>query len=222
MMLIKVCCIQSEVELLLAARAGATHVGLVGAMPSGPGPIDDGSIARIAEAAPPAVATVLLTSRTRSEDIVEHVRSTGVRAVQIVSPVAPEVRLAVRADLPDVQLIQVVHVEGPEALEAARRAEEGSDLVLLDSGRPGASTPRLGGTGTVHDWSVSAKIVSAASAPVMLAGGLRPDNVARAIRAVRPAGVDVCSGLRGEGGRLVPGVLDDFVRTVRSAEATLS
>lgn len=220
-MLIKVCCIQSEVELHLAARAGATHVGLVGAMPSGPGPIEDDSIARIASAAPPDLTTVLLTSRTGADDIVDHVRSTGVRAVQIVRPVTGEVRRTVRAGLPRVQVIQVVHVEGPEAVEAARRAEEASDVVLLDSGRPRAGTPVLGGTGRVHDWTVSAEIVSTAGTPVMLAGGLRPENVGRAIGAVRPAGVDVCSGLRDAGGGLLPGRLNDFLRAVRSAEAAL-
>ncbi len=220
-MLIKVCCIQSEAEVHRAVRAGATHVGLVGAMPSGPGPIDDGSIARIARAAPPDLTTVLLTSRTVADDIVEHVRATGVRAVQIVTPVPADARRAVRASLPDVELIQVVHVEGPESIDAAKRAEEASDMVLLDSGRPGDGTPSLGGTGRVHDWSLSEKIVASASVPVMLAGGLRPNNVAAAIRAVRPAGVDVCSGLRAESGRLLPEVLEAFVREVRSAESSL-
>jgi phosphoribosylanthranilate isomerase len=91
-MLVKVCCIQNEREVELAAAAGATHVGLVAAMPSGPGPIPDADIARIARSAPRSVVPVLLTSRTEADAIIDHVRSTGVKAVQIVAEVAGEIR----------------------------------------------------------------------------------------------------------------------------------
>lgn len=199
---VKVCCIQDEEELWMAARAGATFVGLVGAMPSGPGPIPDDAIARIAAVAPPDVVTVLLTSWTDASDIVAHVRATGVDAVQIVRAVPASTRLAVRAALPEVSILQVVHVEGPEAAEEARRAAEHADYLLLDSGRPSAPVAELGGTGRTHDWSVSARIVEESPVPVLLAGGLRPENVASAVAAVRPWGVDVCSGIRGADGRL--------------------
>ena len=96
--MVKVCCIQSDAEVLMAAEAGATHVGLVGAMPSGPGPIPDEQIARIAAAAPPGIVTVLLTAHHAAADIVTHVLATGVDAVQIVREVPAEVRHAVRMD----------------------------------------------------------------------------------------------------------------------------
>lgn len=213
---VKVCCIQDEAELHLAAAAGATFVGLVGAMPSGPGPIPDEAIALIAAAAPATLITVLLTSRTEPDDIVDHVRATGVRAVQIVQDVPTATRRAVRAALPDVSILQVVHVEGPSALDEARRAAEGADYLLLDSGRPGAQVAELGGTGRTHDWSVSADIVAGSQVPVLLAGGLRPENVAEAIAAVRPWGVDLCSGLRDGAGKLDPARLQRFMASVRA------
>jgi phosphoribosylanthranilate isomerase len=199
---VKICCIQDEDELRMAADAGATFVGLVGAMPSGPGPLPDEVIARLAAAAPAGLTTVLLTSRTDAADIVAHVGDTGVDAVQIVRAVPAETRWAIRAALPGVTILQVVHVEGPEAVEEARTASEGADYLLLDSGRPSAPVAELGGTGRTHDWSVSARIVESSPAPVLLAGGLRPENVAGAMAAVRPWGVDVCSGVRGADGRL--------------------
>lgn len=212
---VKICCMQNEAELRMAAAAGATFVGLVGAMPSGPGPIPDEDIARIASAAPDDVTTVLLTSRTGPADIVEHVAETGVRAVQIVQEVPASTRLAVRATLPWIRILQVIHVEGSAALDEARRAAEGADYLLLDSGRPSARVAELGGTGRTHDWSVSARIVEESEVPVLLAGGLRPENVAEAVAAVRPWGVDVCSGLRDDAGRLDRESLERFMRAAR-------
>ena len=211
---VKVCCMQNEGEVRLAAEAGATHVGLVGPMPSGPGPIPDEDIARIAASAPEQISTVLLTSRTAATDIVAHVLDTGVDAVQIVQSVPASVRQAVRQALPGIQIFQVVHVEGQGALPEAREAAKGSDYLLLDSGRPSAAVAELGGTGRTHDWSVSAAIVRTLPIPVFLAGGLNPENVAEAVQAVAPAGVDLCSGIRSEGGWLEPERLTAFMEAV--------
>ena len=205
----KICCIQDEAELRLVAEEGARFAGLVGWMPSGPGPIADEDIARLAAAA--AVTPVLLTAHTEAEDIIAHVRATGVGGVQIVRPVPPSVRFVLRRELPAVEILQVVHVEGPGSVDEAALAAQGADWLLLDSGRPSAPLAELGGTGRVHDWVLSARIVEASPIPVLLAGGLRPENVADAVRAVHPAGVDVCSGLRDAEGRLRPERLRAFV-----------
>lgn len=199
-MLIKICCIQNDTEVEMAAAAGATHVGLVAAMPSGPGPIAADRIAEIVGAVPTGVTAVLLTAHTDADSIIEHARTTGVTAVQIVGEVPSDVRLSIKAAAGSIDILQVVHVGGPEALEQAQRAAVGSDFVLLDSGRPSALVPELGGTGRTHDSAVSAQIVSRLDVPVFLAGGLGPENVAEAIRTVRPAGVDLCSGIRDPAG----------------------
>lgn len=207
---VKVCCIQDEDEMRLAADAGASFVGLVGAMPSGPGPISDERIARLARSAPEGVTTVLLTARSEPAAIVEHVVSTGVGAVQLVRTLSPRVRREIRRSLPDIGILQVVHVDGRASADVALEAAEDTDYLLLDSGRPSADVPELGGTGRTHDWSVSAEIVERSPVPVLLAGGLRPENVAEAVATVRPWGVDVCSGLRDGTGRLVPNRLRAF------------
>jgi phosphoribosylanthranilate isomerase len=198
--LIKICCIQNDTEVEMAAAAGATHVGLVAAMPSGPGPIAADRIAEIVGAVPTGVTAVLLTAHTDADSIIGHARTTGVTAVQIVGEVPADVRLSIKAAAGSIDILQVVHVGGPEALEQAQPAAVGSDFVLLDSGRPSALVPELGGTGRTHDWAVSAQIVSRLDVPVFLAGGLGPENVAEAIRTVRPAGVDLCSGIRDPAG----------------------
>lgn len=196
---IKVCCIASVAEARLAASLGASALGLVAAMPSGPGPIDDALIATIATHVPPPVSRFLLTSRTAPSDVVAHARATHVDTVQLVDAVPEATYAALREALPHVRIVQVLHVEGEAQIAEARRAAPHVHALLLDSGRPSAKVKELGGTGRVHDWSVSAEIVRAVDVPVFLAGGLRADNVGEAIRAVRPYGVDICSGVRTQG-----------------------
>lgn len=214
---VKVCCVTSVAELELAAGAGAQAVGLVGPMPSGPGVIDEARIRELAAAAPPGCTPVLLTSRDTAAGIAAQVAETGVAAVQVCRPLAPEVAAELRRLLPaHVPAIHVVHVDGPEALARARALEPHSDAILLDSGAPDATTPRLGGTGAVHDWPLSAQIRAAVACPVLLAGGLRPSNVAQAVREVAPAWVDVCTGLRPNRG-LDPELLRAFLEAVNAA-----
>ncbi|MBK8213363.1 MAG: phosphoribosylanthranilate isomerase [Myxococcales bacterium] len=196
---IKVCCIASVAEARLAASLGASALGLVAAMPSGPGPIDDDLIATIATHVPPPVSRFLLTSRTAPSDVVAHVRATHVDTVQLVDAVPEATYAALREALPHVRIVQVLHVEGEAQIDEARRAAPHVHALLLDSGRPSAKVKELGGTGRVHDWSVSDEIVRAVDVPVFLAGGLRAENVGEAIRAVRPYGVDICSGVRTQG-----------------------
>jgi phosphoribosylanthranilate isomerase len=213
---IKICCIASLAEARLAIASGADALGLVGAMPSGPGAIDDDAIARIAASVGPPVATFLLTSETAAAGIIAHARRCRTNVLQLVDRVAPQDYPRVRAALPGVKLVQVVHVTGPEVVGEAEAAAPHVDALLLDSGDPKAAVRLLGGTGRTHDWSISRRIVDAVDAPVFLAGGLRPDNVARAIREVRPFGVDLCTGVRTEG-RLDPVKLRAFVDAVMAA-----
>lgn len=183
----------------MAIDAGADALGLVSRMPSGPGVIDEATIAQIAAATPPPVATFLLTSETDPQTIVAQARRTAVSTVQIVDHVSTDVHAAVRTALPALRVVQVVHVVDEAAVEYAVTAARGAHALLLDSGNPGLARKELGGTGRVHDWSLSRSIVDRVTVPVFLAGGLHPGNVVEAVKQVRPFGVDVCSGLRRAG-----------------------
>lgn len=196
---VKICCIASVAEARLAIGYGASALGLVARMPSGPGPIADPLIREIAASVPPAVATFLLTCETEPDAIVSHWERTRTTAIQLVDAVAPGAHAEVRAALPHVKLVQVVHVADETAVAQAREAAPRVDAILLDSGNPRLPVKELGGTGRCHDWTVSRRIVESIDRPVFLAGGLRSTNVGEAIRAVRPFGVDVCSGVRTEG-----------------------
>jgi phosphoribosylanthranilate isomerase len=196
---VKVCCIASEEEAALAVRMGASAIGLVSRMPSGPGPIPESRIRDIARTVPPAVATFLLTCETTAELIIEQQRFCRTTTLQLVDEVEPGVHGHLREALPGISIVQVIHVRDDDALRQSIAVAPAVDAILLDSGNPSLSTKELGGTGRVHDWALSRKIRDSVAVPVFLAGGLNPGNVAKAINQVAPFGVDVCSGLRTNG-----------------------
>ncbi len=215
----KVCCIASLEEARQAIAAGADAIGLVAAMPSGRTIADD-RIAEITAFAPPPVASFLLTSERTADAISAHVRRTGPTTVQIVTHIDPSESARLAELEPQVRRVQVIHVEGPEALNLIAVYAPHVHAFLLDSGAPNAATPQLGGTGRRHDWAVSAEFVRMSRLPVFLAGGLSAANAEEAIRQVRPFGLDLCSGLRTEG-RLDPGKLAGFMAAVRRADQAL-
>jgi phosphoribosylanthranilate isomerase len=214
---VKICCIASRAEADLAISCGTDAIGLVGAMPSGPGPIDNATIASIAAAAPPPVATFLLTSETSAAAIAGHVEATGVSTVQIVSHIDPDQSERLARLLPVTRRVQVIHVEGSKALDLIRVYADHVHAFLLDSGRPSLRVPELGGTGRAHDWSISAEFVRRSPHPVFLAGGLNPGNAGEAIRTVRPYGLDLCTGVRTRG-ELDKAKLSAFMAAVRMAD----
>lgn len=193
---VKICCIQNEEEARLAIACGASALGLVGAMPSGPGPIPDEVIGRVAATVPPPIATFLLTSETTAAGIAAQHARCRTSVIQLCDHLPPSIYAELRALLPAIKLVQVVHVEGPESVEYALAAAEQVDALLLDSGRLSLAVRELGGTGRVHDWKLSRQIRDQARVPIFLAGGLRPENVRRALVAVQPFGLDLCSGVR--------------------------
>lgn len=216
-MLVKICCIASVDEARLAIDAGAAAIGLVSAMPSGPGPIDEALIAAIAAAVPPPNETFLLTARQRAESIVQQHRRCGTSALQLVDAVSDADLHELRVALPQVKLVQVIHVTGPGTVDEALALAPRVDALLLDSGNPQLAIKQLGGTGRTHDWRHSRAIVERSPVPVWLAGGLNAGNVGAAIDAVRPFGVDLCSSVRSDG-QLDAGKLAAFMAAVRSAQ----
>jgi phosphoribosylanthranilate isomerase len=208
---IKICCIGSVEEAKTAIQFGASAIGLVGNMPSGPGIISDDLICKIAKSVPPPIGTFLLTSETSPEKIIAQHRCTATNTIQIVDAVAPQAYAVLREALPSVKLVQVIHVINEKSVEEAIKISEFVDAILLDSGNPNLKIKELGGTGRVHNWKFSRQIRDHVQIPVFLAGGLNPDNVYEAIEAVKPFGVDVCSGVR-TNGKLDEGKLELFMR----------
>ena len=196
---VKICCISSIEEAKLAVAYGAAAIGLVGRMPSGPGIITDELIHAIAKTVPPPIQTFLLTSETTTDNIIEHHRKVNTTTIQIVDALSGREYHKIREAIPNVQLVQVIHVLDEGSIKEAIEISEFVDAILLDSGNPNLPTKVLGGTGKTHNWDLSKKIREEISLPVFLAGGINKDNIKKAIEHVQPYGIDLCSSVRTNG-----------------------
>ncbi|MGD0584065.1 MAG: phosphoribosylanthranilate isomerase [Bacteroidales bacterium] len=212
---IKICCVKSIQEAKIAIESGADAIGLVARMPSGPGPIPDDLIKEIAQSVPPFIGTFLLTSETSAADIIKHHHRTQTNTIQIVDMLSKGTYTQIKKALPNVRIVQVIHVSGPESVVQAIQISEHVNALLLDSGNPNLKIKELGGTGRVHNWTLSRQIREFAKCPVILAGGLNPGNVKQAITEVKPFAVDVCTGIRSDGA-LDKEKLSAFVKNVCS------
>lgn len=215
MVRVKICCISSLDEASLAIHAGASALGLVSEMPSGPGVITDELARDIAAGVPPGVASFLLTSRQRAEQIIEQHRFIRSNTLQIVDQLTHGTYREIREALPGISLVQVIHVQDEKALDEALAVAKDVDAILLDSGNTRLAVKELGGTGRTHDWTISRRIVQQVKRPVYLAGGLSAANVRAAIEEVGPFGVDLCSGVR-TGGALDPLKLEAFFASIEA------
>lgn len=210
---IKICCIASIEEAGLAIELGASALGLVGRMPSGPGPIPDDLIREIASSVPPPIATFLLTSESSVDKIIKHHSRTNTNTIQIVDQLSDGDYSGLKNALPAVKIVQVIHIIDASSVDLAVSLSGKVDALLLDSGNPNLRIKELGGTGRTHNWKLSRVIRERAKCPVYLAGGLKAENVIEAISEVRPFAVDVCSGVRTDG-RLDRKKVSEFINNV--------
>jgi phosphoribosylanthranilate isomerase len=210
---VKICCISSTDEAKMAIDFGASALGLVASMPSGPGVITDEEILKITRSVPPAISTFMLTSETSADKIIEHHKKTLTNTIQIVDELKEGTYQKIREALPAIKIVQVIHVLDERTIDEAIRISYSVDALLLDSGNPNLEIKELGGTGRVHNWTLSKKIVEQSKVPVFLAGGLTTENVRQAIEQVQPFGLDLCSGVRTDK-KLDPRKLETFFNNV--------
>lgn len=214
-MRVKICCIQSLEEAELAIKYGASAIGLVSEMPSGPGVISEDLIGYIAARVPQEIKTFLLTSRLNAEKIISQLMKCKTNTVQLVDSVDHSVYDTLREVLPEISIVQVIHVTDKKSITEAKGIEKYVDAVLLDSGNQETKVKELGGTGRTHNWKVSKQIVEQIKVPVYLAGGLNAGNVKEAVQFVKPYGVDLCSGVRRDN-RLDASKLKAFFATLKN------
>lgn len=196
---VKICCNETVEESWLAINYGASALGLVSDMPSGPGVITEDSIREIAAAVPPGISTFLLTCKQDAAAIIAQQRYCRTNTIQICDRLDKESYRELRAAMPGIALVQVVHVTGEESVTEALSVAPYVDAILLDSGNQSLAVKELGGTGRTHDWRLSRKIRERLDVPIFLAGGIRPENVRAAVNQVGPFAIDVCTGVRTNG-----------------------
>ena len=196
---VKVRCLDAHRETKLAIGHGAAVLGLTPHMPGGSGVSGEDLIASIWRSLPAGVASFLLTDSTHASEITAQQKRCRTTAVQVCHQVSGEVQEKLRVALPGIVIVQVAQLWGPEPVKEARRMACTADAILLDSGGPGLPVAEPGGAEPVDDWAVSKAVREAVTVPVLLAGGLGPDNVRSAVEEVRPFGVGVCRGVRTDG-----------------------
>ena len=216
MVFVKVCGIQTWEEAGAALACGATALGfLAGLTHRAEDEIGEAAARAIVRRLPAHAAAVLVTHLLDPERVAALAASIGARTVQVHGDMAVADLRRLRALAPrGSRLLKAVHVTGDDALGHALSYAAHADALVLDS----RTADRLGGTGRTHDWSISARIVdTVAPLPVYLAGGLRPENVAEVVARVRPAGVDVNSGVEDTNGRKDTAKMRAFVARAGAA-----
>ena len=163
---------------------------------------------------PPFVGSVLISYITNPIEAVDFCKYLGVNTIQLHAPVEKGVMAEIKKHLPNIKIIKSVNVIDESAVDEAKKYAEEADAIILDTYDP--KSGRHGATGLTHDWTISRKIVESCNKPVILAGGLNPDNVAEAIRKVQPWGVDVHTGIENPDGSPNHKKAVDFVKNVRN------
>lgn len=201
-------------DALACELAGADAIGFTLGLPTGPhNGLDPQGARQIVEALPPLITPLVITYHTRAAEVVDLCREVGVATVQLHAPTEVTEITAMRAAIPGLKVILAVNVTGPDSVGLARERARASDALILDTYDP--ATGRHGATGKTHDWSLSQRIVEAVDVPVILAGGLNPQNVAEAIRTVRPWAVDVHTGVERPDGTTDHALVAAFVRAAK-------
>ena len=212
---VKICGIARAEDALAAIDFGADALGfLVGLRYPRADQLDVETARELVLRLPPFVNSVLVTHLDAEADVAELCRRVGAQVVQLHGEFPVAEIPALRAAFPHLKVVKAVHSEDADSVEAAREAAEHADAVLLDT-REGE---HIGGTGKTHDWSLSRRIRERlGDFPVILAGGLTPDNVAAGIRFVGPYGVDVNSGVQQRPGRKNPELVRRFIEAAKQA-----
>ena len=172
--------------------------------------------AEIAATVPPPIGSFLLTSKQDVDSIVAQHRRCRTNCVQLCDRLTSGTPRELKAALPGISIVQVIHITGPKSVQEACAVADTVDAILLDSGNPALRVKELGGTGRRHDWGLSREIRECIRVPLFLAGGLNENNVAEAIEAVAPFGLDLCSGVRMDG-KLDRQKLSRFLAAVQAA-----
>lgn len=197
---VKICGITNLEDANFAVSFGADALGfIVGVRRKAEDAISPEEARRIILSLPPYISSVLVTDLMEAKRVIELCKEIGATTIQLQDEIPFDEIVLVRRGLPNIRLVKAVHVTGPQAVDKARGYEGRVDAILLDT--LNIKEDRIGGTGLTHDWRISRRIRERCSLPVILAGGLNPENIEEAIRIVHPYGVDVNSGVENpEGG----------------------
>lgn len=221
--LIQVAGIIDQAEADMIIEEGADWLGFALRLPAKNEDLSEADAAAIVAAIQPANRGVIITYLTDADEIKQFCADIGVTAIQLHGDVTPDELRKLRAIAPNLYTLKSLVVKSDNSDELAEIVDGAAphvDMFITDTFNP--ATGAKGATGLVHDWDVSAELVRISPRPLMLAGGLNPDNIAEAIEKVRPAAVDAHTGLEGPDRRKDRVKVRTFVEEARKAFARIA
>lgn len=204
---VKICGLRTHADLEIAIEAGADAVGVISNVPvDSPRAVPIETARELVTETPPFVTSVLVTMPTDADAALDLIETVSPDAVQLHGPLATDAVARIATSHP---VISAIDVDETDEIEASADVV---DAIILDS----TDEHGAGGTGRTTDWERARAHVAALDVPVVLAGGLTPDNVASAIAHVEPYAVDVASGVEGDDGKDAAAV-NRFIAQARTA-----
>jgi phosphoribosylanthranilate isomerase len=215
---IQIAGVANRAEAMMLVEAGVHQIGFPLGLPVHKEDISAEDTAEIIRLLKPPASAVLITYLNRAEEILDISKKIGVNKVQLHGRIAVAEIVRLKSLAPDLTVIKSLIVKGNNLAELETSVAGFSfhcDAFITDTYDP--ATGASGGTGKVHDWDISRRLCDVSPRPVMLAGGLNPENVRKAIAYVRPAGVDAHTGVEGSDGRKDAVLVRAFVREALAA-----
>ncbi len=214
MVKVKICGITNMNDALLAAEYGADFLGFIVDIEKSEDSLSRSVARDLIMQVPLEITPVMVTYLNKASDVVELARFVKPMAIQFHADITVGEIGKIRKALPKMKIIKAVHVTGEKAIDEAKKFEDYADYILLDSKSKG----KIGGTGKTHNWNISRKIVEKCKKPVILAGGLNPENVLDAVRIVKPFGVDVNSGVKSSPRKKDADKMERFIAEARKGD----
>jgi len=192
---VKICGLTNQADLQAAVEAGTDAIGVISSVDVATSrEVDRGTAAELIAAVPPFVTATLVSMPDDAEHAVELVKAIRPDALQLHGNFDADDLGYIRAETG----VKVIAAVDHEETDRASALDGVADALLVDS----TTDEGAGGTGETHDWEATGDLVETLTTPVILAGGLTPDNVGEAVRVAAPFGVDVASGVeRSEGSK---------------------
>lgn len=211
MVLVKICGNTSAGDAAKALELGADLVGVIVDVPVETPRKVSLEKAKEIYSVVPKEKRVMVLMPSSVDEVIRFCRDAEPGYIQLHGGESPDFLMELRESVP-CRIIKTIHVSGAEALKEARRFSPLCDFLLLDT-----PSVTMGGSGLKHDWGISREVVLTAEVPVILAGGLSPENVGEAVRRVRPFGVDVSSGVESRPGKKDHRRVKNFIEAAKEA-----
>ncbi|MEI6092818.1 MAG: phosphoribosylanthranilate isomerase [bacterium] len=211
-MIVQIAGVRNKQELNIIINSGATSIGFPLRLPVHKEDTSEQDAKALIKQIPSNIYKVLITYMDSSKEIIELATYLGTDMIQLHGEIKVSELATIKGKHPQIKIIKSLIVKQDNFSELKKTIaefEDNVDFFITDTFDP--DTGASGATGKTHDWEISKKIVKLSKKPVIIAGGLTPDNVGQAIKIIRPAGVDVHTGVENSLGEKEPALVNKFV-----------